>query len=88
MSNPVFHLLNGDDTCAFFLLEHRNPNVSARLDMTANRHQYFRWTPRTAGITFMYVVVVPSAFGVLAYTTDVSVYSVIRPKINGGVHWY
>ena len=40
--------------------------------MTTNRMRYFRWTPRTAGITFMYAVVVPGIFGVIAYTTDVS----------------
>lgn len=36
------------------------------------RHQYFRWTPRTAKITFMYVVVVPTLVGYIAYKTDVS----------------
>ncbi|KAI1809967.1 hypothetical protein GGS20DRAFT_569441 [Poronia punctata] len=40
--------------------------------MTTNRHKYFRWTPRTAGLTFMYAIVVPSIVGVIAYQTDVS----------------
>jgi hypothetical protein len=40
--------------------------------MTTNRHKYFRWTPRTARITIMYVAVVPAIFGYFAYTTDVS----------------
>ena len=42
------------------------------LDMSANRWKYFRWTPRTALITFMYVVAVPSAIGYLGFVTDVS----------------
>lgn len=40
--------------------------------MQKNRHQYFRWTPRTAKITIMYVAVVPIIFGYVAYKTDVS----------------
>lgn len=41
-------------------------------DMTTNRHKFFRWTPRTARITFMYAVFVPVIFGIVAYKTDVS----------------
>lgn len=40
--------------------------------MQTNRVKYFRWTPRTARITFMYAVFVPAIFGVVAYQTDVS----------------
>lgn len=40
-------------------------------DMFVNRHQYFRWTPRTAYLTFAYVVAFPAFIGYLAYTTDV-----------------
>ena len=40
--------------------------------MYVNRHKYFRWTPRTAWLTFAYVVAIPSVFGYMAYTTDVS----------------
>lgn len=47
-------------------------------DLYVNRHQYFRWTPRTAWLTFAYVVAVPSIFGYLAYTTDVSNYTSSR----------
>ncbi|TQS32137.1 hypothetical protein Golomagni_07556 [Golovinomyces magnicellulatus] len=36
------------------------------------RHQYFRWTPRTARITIMYVAVIPAIMGYIAYKTDVS----------------
>lgn len=40
--------------------------------MNSKRHLYFRWTPRTAGISLMYIVVVPSIIGYVAYKTDVS----------------
>ena len=40
--------------------------------MSSNRWKYFRWTPRTAWITLMYVVVVPAAFGYVGFVTDVS----------------
>lgn len=39
--------------------------------MTKNRHQYFRWTPRNARLTFLYVAVIPAMMGYLAYKTDV-----------------
>ena len=40
-------------------------------DMNANRWKYFRWTPRTAWITFVYAVAVPSVIGYVGYVTDV-----------------
>ncbi|RDW71238.1 NADH:ubiquinone oxidoreductase subunit 2 [Coleophoma cylindrospora] len=39
-------------------------------NMAVNRFKYFRWTKRTAGITFAYAVAVPAVVGVLAYMTD------------------
>ena len=39
--------------------------------MSVNRHKYFRWTPRTAWITFAYVVAVPAVVGYMGYVTDV-----------------
>lgn len=44
-------------------------------DMSTNRYKYFRWTPRTALITFNYVILVPAIFGVVAYSTDVCTYA-------------
>ncbi|KEY67338.1 hypothetical protein S40285_00494 [Stachybotrys chlorohalonatus IBT 40285] len=38
--------------------------------MQRNRVHYFRWTPRTARITFTYVFVVPVIFGLMAYRSD------------------
>lgn len=40
--------------------------------MNSKRHLYFRWTPRTAGISLMYIVVVPGILGYIAYKSDVS----------------
>ncbi|KAF5634552.1 nadh:ubiquinone oxidoreductase subunit [Fusarium sp. NRRL 52700] len=40
--------------------------------MMKTRHHYFRWTPRTARLTFIYVAVVPSIMGYIAYKTDVT----------------
>lgn len=40
--------------------------------MTTNRHKYFRWTRRTAWLTFAYVVLVPGILGTAGYMTDVS----------------
>lgn len=40
--------------------------------MMVERYKYFRWTGRTAWITFAYVVAFPAFIGYFAYTTDVS----------------
>ncbi|KAF6230707.1 hypothetical protein HO173_011059 [Letharia columbiana] len=39
-------------------------------NMSANRWRYFRWTPRTAWITFVYVVAVPSVVGYVGFVTE------------------
>ncbi|KAK1779195.1 hypothetical protein QBC45DRAFT_411936 [Copromyces sp. CBS 386.78] len=39
-------------------------------NMTNNRYKYFRWTPRTARLSFVYMVVVPGIVGYIAYKTD------------------
>ena len=44
--------------------------------MQENRYKYFRWTPRTAWISFVYIAVVPAAVGFLAYKTDVRVHGI------------
>jgi len=41
--------------------------------MWVNRHKYFRWTGRTAGISFAYMVAFPAFIGWIAFTTDVSI---------------
>ncbi|KAI0122184.1 NADH:ubiquinone oxidoreductase 6.6kD subunit [Daldinia grandis] len=47
-----------------------DPAIQKLGNMTTNRHKFFRWTPRTARIAFMYTIAVPAIFGVIAYTTD------------------
>lgn len=42
--------------------------------MITNRHKYFRWTGRTAAITFVFGAVIPGIFGYMAYATDVRFY--------------
>ena len=41
-------------------------------DMYVKRHEFFRWTPRTAWLSFAYVIAVPSAFLYMAFKTEVS----------------
>lgn len=50
--------------------------------MTTNRYKYFRWTPRTAWITFVYVAVVPTIVGTLAYKTEVGGSPVISRSLD------
>ena len=40
--------------------------------MYVKRHEYFKWTPRTAWITFTYVMAIPGVALYYAWTTDVS----------------
>ena len=40
-------------------------------ELNKERYKYFRWTPRTARINFMYVIFVPSILGYLFYYQDV-----------------
>lgn len=40
--------------------------------MIQNRYKYFRWTKRTAWLSFVYVIVVPGAVGYLGWKYDVS----------------
>lgn len=40
--------------------------------MNKARHRYFRFTGRTARISFIYMAAIPAVFGWVAYKTDVS----------------
>lgn len=44
-------------------------------DMYVKRHEYFRWTRRTAFLSFTYVIAVPSAFLYMAFKTEVSTFA-------------
>lgn len=39
--------------------------------MSFNRYKYFRWTPRTALISFNFLILVPTLLTVAAYKTEV-----------------
>lgn len=43
--------------------------------MYVKRHEYFRWTPRTAWLTAVYVAIIPAGFLYMGYRTDVSLFS-------------
>ncbi|KAF1835811.1 hypothetical protein BDW02DRAFT_522249 [Decorospora gaudefroyi] len=47
-----------------------DPAIIKWANMNANRHKYFRWTRRTAWITFAYVVLVPGLLGTAGYMTE------------------
>ena len=39
--------------------------------MYVKRHEYFKWTPRTTWLTFVYTALIPGMFLYLGYRTDV-----------------
>lgn len=47
-------------------------------ELNANRYKYFKWTPRNAWLTLLYVGIVPSIIGYVAYSTDVSALQISR----------
>ena len=53
------------------------------LDMYVKRHEFFRWTPRTAWLSFAYVIAVPSAFLYMAFKTEVSTMDPARQRRSG-----
>jgi Sec-independent protein secretion pathway component TatC len=50
----------------------QDPALVKYANMYVNRHKFFRWTRRTAGLSFAYAIVFPAFVGYWAYTTDVS----------------
>ncbi|PHH85721.1 hypothetical protein CDD83_11252 [Cordyceps sp. RAO-2017] len=62
-----------------------DPAILKLQAMQKNRHRYFRWTPRTARITFMYMVVVPAITGYIMYKTDGLLD--VRAKRRGDTIW-
>ncbi|EMD58625.1 hypothetical protein GGP41_006079 [Bipolaris sorokiniana] len=49
---------------------HADPAIIKWATMTTNRHKYFRWTRRTAWITFAYVALVPGLLGAAGYWAE------------------
>jgi hypothetical protein len=61
--------------------------------MSNNRYKYFKWTPKTARVTFAYVFLIPSIFLYIGYKTEVCSLShsylshdrLWRKLLNGGL---
>ncbi|KAL6706008.1 hypothetical protein ACN47E_006110 [Coniothyrium glycines] len=51
-------------------ITHADPAIIKWASMTTNRHKYFRWTRRTAWLSFAYVILVPGLLGTAGYMTD------------------
>ncbi|KXT16266.1 hypothetical protein AC579_476 [Pseudocercospora musae] len=49
---------------------HMDPALVKYANMYVKRHEYFRWTPRTAWLTFTYVFAIPAGALYFAWTTD------------------
>ncbi|CAO2652514.1 Nn.00g007970.m01.CDS01 [Neocucurbitaria sp. VM-36] len=49
---------------------HQDPAIIKWNNMTVNRHKYFRWTRRTAWLSFAYVMLVPAMLGTAGYMTE------------------
>ncbi|KAF2034013.1 hypothetical protein EK21DRAFT_108428 [Setomelanomma holmii] len=48
----------------------KDPAIIKWANMTTNRHKYFRWTRRTAWLSFAYVMLVPAMLGTAGYMTE------------------
>ena len=46
--------------------------TNSRADMYVKRHEYFKWTPRTAWLSVVYILAVPAGFLYMGWKTDVS----------------
>ncbi|KAK3618105.1 hypothetical protein LTR56_021081 [Elasticomyces elasticus] len=60
---------------------HMDPALVKYANMYVKRHEYFRWTPRTAWLTVTYVLAVPAAFLYMGWKTDGKYY--MRGKLRG-----
>ncbi|KAF2104669.1 hypothetical protein NA57DRAFT_70875 [Rhizodiscina lignyota] len=47
-----------------------DPALSRYSNMYVKRHEYFRWTPRTAAWTLTFVAAIPFVVGYFGYVTD------------------
>lgn len=62
---------------------HEDPALVKYAEVAPNRYKYFRWTPRTAWLSFWVAIAVPSVVGLIAYRTDGKY--VFRGKRRGDV---
>ncbi|KAI7257516.1 hypothetical protein KC335_g12734, partial [Hortaea werneckii] len=49
---------------------HMDPALVKYANMYVKRHEYFRWTPRTAWLSVAYVLAIPGALMYTAYKID------------------
>ncbi|GAB7366485.1 hypothetical protein MBLNU230_g8278t1 [Neophaeotheca triangularis] len=63
---PALRLLAGHGPQAL----HMDPALVKYANMYVKRHEYFRWTPRTAWITVAYVIAAPGALLYAAFGTE------------------
>ncbi|KAF1986403.1 hypothetical protein K402DRAFT_393881 [Aulographum hederae CBS 113979] len=47
-----------------------DPALVKYANMSSNRMKYFRWTPRTAWLSFVWVFAVPFTLGYAGYITE------------------
>ncbi|KAJ9193854.1 hypothetical protein DTO166G4_115 [Paecilomyces variotii] len=47
-----------------------DPAIQKYYELNQTRFRYFRWTPRTAWLTLVYVGIIPAALTYVAYKTD------------------
>ncbi|CEO59552.1 NADH:ubiquinone oxidoreductase 6.6kD subunit [Penicillium brasilianum] len=47
-----------------------DPALQKYYELNANRYKYFRWTPRHAWLSFVYMLAIPGALTWVAYKTE------------------
>ncbi|CAL5867075.1 uncharacterized protein PFLUO_LOCUS1287 [Penicillium psychrofluorescens] len=47
-----------------------DPALQKYYELNANRYKYFRWSPRHAWLSFVYMALIPGTLGYLAYKTE------------------
>ncbi|KAF7503762.1 hypothetical protein GJ744_003304 [Endocarpon pusillum] len=47
-----------------------DPALQKYYDLNKNRWRYFRWSPRTAWIGFVYAALIPTGLGYVFWRTD------------------
>ncbi|KAF1819971.1 uncharacterized protein K489DRAFT_63035 [Dissoconium aciculare CBS 342.82] len=60
-----------------------DPALVKYANMYTKRHEFFRWTPRTAWLSFVYIIAIPSATLYL-FQSHEGKYS-LRGKLKGDV---
>ncbi|KAI5806228.1 hypothetical protein EDC01DRAFT_778088 [Geopyxis carbonaria] len=62
---------------------HEDPALTKYAQLNTNRYRFFRWTPRTAKLSFIYVIAVPAVVVALGFATDGKYH--LRGKRRGDV---